>query len=74
MFFFAVTDKNISKCSCLILVLKIENEYGAERNALGAAGASYINWAAKMALGLDTGVPWVMCKDDYAPDPIVSFP
>lgn len=52
--------------------MKIENEYGAERNALGAAGASYINWAAKMALGLDTGVPWVMCKEDDAPDPIVS--
>ncbi|KAL8099895.1 hypothetical protein AgCh_032230 [Apium graveolens] len=51
---------------------KIENEYGAERMALGAASASYINWAAKMALGLDTGVPWVMCKEDDAPDLIIS--
>lgn len=31
-----------------------------------------MNWAAKMAVGLDTGVPWVMCKEDDAPDPIVS--
>lgn len=26
-----------------------------------------------MAVGLDTGVPWVMCKEDDAPDPVVSF-
>lgn len=25
-----------------------------------------------MAVGLDTGVPWVMCKEDDAPDPVVS--
>ena len=25
-----------------------------------------------MAVGLDTGVPWVMCKEDDAPDPLVS--
>lgn len=58
--------------SKLVIYVKIENEYGAERTALGAAGASYINWAAKMAVGLKTGVPWVMCKEDDAPDPIVS--
>ncbi|KAK1360624.1 Beta-galactosidase 5 [Heracleum sosnowskyi] len=55
-----------------IILSQIENEYGAERYALGAAGASYINWAAKMALGLNTGVPWVMCKEDDAPDPIIN--
>ncbi|GFP84497.1 beta-galactosidase 3 [Phtheirospermum japonicum] len=31
-----------------------------------------MNWAAKMAVGLDTGVPWIMCKDDNAPDPIIN--
>lgn len=31
-----------------------------------------MTWAAKMALGLHTGVPWVMCKEDDAPDPVVS--
>lgn len=24
-----------------------------------------------MAVGLETGVPWVMCKQDDAPDPVV---
>lgn len=32
-----------------------------------------MNWAAKMAVGLETGVPWIMCKDDNAPDPIVRI-
>lgn len=40
---------------------------------LGAPGKAYTNWAAKMAVGLGTGVPWVMCKQDDAPDPIVNF-
>ncbi|XP_047949824.1 beta-galactosidase 5-like isoform X1 [Salvia hispanica] len=55
-----------------IILSQIENEYGRERIALGAAGDAYMNWAAKMAVGLDTGVPWVMCKDDNAPDPIIN--
>lgn len=40
----------------------------------GAAAKSYANWAAKMAVGLNTGVPWVMCKQDDAPDPVVIKP
>ena len=40
---------------------------------LGAPGKAYSKWAAQMALGLGTGVPWVMCKQDDAPDPIVSI-
>lgn len=40
---------------------------------IGAPGRAYTDWAAKMAVGLDTGVPWVMCKQDDAPDPIVSI-
>ncbi|KAB2604573.1 beta-D-galactosidase 7 [Pyrus ussuriensis x Pyrus communis] len=55
-----------------IILSQIENEYGPERKALGAAGQNYINWAAKMAVGLDTGVPWVMCKEDDAPDPMIN--
>lgn len=31
-----------------------------------------MSWAAKMAVNLDTGVPWVMCKEDDAPDPVVT--
>ncbi|KAG8377849.1 hypothetical protein BUALT_Bualt08G0076300 [Buddleja alternifolia] len=55
-----------------IILSQIENEYGAQRRALGAAGDAYMNWAAKMAVGLDTGVPWIMCKDDGAPDPVIN--
>lgn len=40
---------------------------------LGAPAKAYSDWAAKMAVGLGTGVPWVMCKQDDAPDPIVSI-
>lgn len=52
---------------------QIENEYGADTQAYGAAGHAYMTWAAKMAVGLNTGVPWVMCKQDDAPDPIVRI-
>ncbi|KAL9172688.1 hypothetical protein ABFS82_03G064000 [Erythranthe guttata] len=55
-----------------IILSQIENEYGSQRRALGAAGDAYMNWAAKMAVGLDTGVPWIMCKDDNAPDPLIN--
>jgi hypothetical protein len=55
-----------------IILSQIENEYGPEEKEFGAAGKSYSNWAAKMAVGLDTGVPWVMCKQDDAPDPVIN--
>ncbi|GMI91294.1 beta-galactosidase 5 [Hibiscus trionum] len=55
-----------------IILSQIENEYGPESKALGAAGHAYINWAAKMAVELNTGVPWVMCKEDDAPDPMIN--
>ncbi|XP_022015297.1 beta-galactosidase 5 [Helianthus annuus] len=55
-----------------IILSQIENEYGADTQAYGAAGHAYMTWAAKMAVGLNTGVPWVMCKQDDAPDPIIN--
>ncbi|OIW03513.1 hypothetical protein TanjilG_31026 [Lupinus angustifolius] len=55
-----------------IILSQIENEFGPVSKALGAAGLSYTNWAAKMAVGLGTGVPWVMCKEDDAPDPVIN--
>jgi hypothetical protein len=36
-------------------------------------GPPYVRWAANMAVGLQTGVPWAMCKQDDAPDPVVSI-
>ncbi|KAH9660873.1 Beta-galactosidase 8 [Citrus sinensis] len=55
-----------------IILSQIENEYGNIDSAYGAAGKSYIKWAAGMALSLDTGVPWVMCQQSDAPDPIIN--
>lgn len=58
------------------LTKQIENEYGNGdiESRYGPRAKPYVNWAAKMATSLDTGVPWVMCQQPDAPDPIVSFP
>jgi len=50
---------------------QIENEYGPVEWEIGAPGKAYAQWAAQMAVGLDTGVPWIMCKQEDAPDPVV---
>ncbi|KAG5541645.1 hypothetical protein RHGRI_021473 [Rhododendron griersonianum] len=50
----------------------IENEYGNMDSAYGSAATTYINWAASMATSLDTGVPWVMCQQKDAPDPMIN--
>ncbi|XP_074294925.1 beta-galactosidase-like [Silene latifolia] len=55
-----------------IILSQIENEYGPLEYEIGAPGKAYANWAAKMAVGLNTGVPWVMCKQDDAPDPVIN--
>nr|KYP48422.1 Beta-galactosidase 3 [Cajanus cajan] len=55
-----------------IILSQIENEYGAQSKLQGAAGQNYVNWAAKMAVEMGTGVPWVMCKEDDAPDPVIN--
>ncbi|KAI7730688.1 hypothetical protein M8C21_023052 [Ambrosia artemisiifolia] len=51
---------------------QIENEYGNIDSPYGPAAKSYIKWAASMATSLDTGVPWVMCQQRDAPDPIID--
>ncbi|CAL5377126.1 unnamed protein product [Camellia sinensis] len=55
-----------------IIMSQIENEYGPESKAFGGAGYAYMSWAAKMAVELGTGVPWVMCREDDAPDPVIN--
>ncbi|TVU47699.1 hypothetical protein EJB05_07306, partial [Eragrostis curvula] len=55
-----------------IILSQIENEYGNIDKAYGDAGKAYIRWAAGMAVSLDTGVPWVMCQQADAPDPIIN--
>ncbi|KAJ8751435.1 hypothetical protein K2173_016643 [Erythroxylum novogranatense] len=55
-----------------IILSQIENEYGNIDSAYGPAAKTYINWAARMATSLHTGVPWVMCQQADAPDPIIN--
>jgi len=69
---FTTGDMQINLHLKWYFVAQIENEYGPEGKKFGAAGQAYINWAAKMAIGLGTGVPWVMCKEEDAPDPVVQ--
>ncbi|KAL4632705.1 hypothetical protein ACB092_04G069700 [Castanea dentata] len=55
-----------------IILSQIENEYQNIERAFLEKGPSYVRWAAKMAVDLQTGVPWVMCKQTDAPDPVLS--
>lgn len=52
--------------------VQIENEYQNIEKAFHDKGPPYVRWAAAMAVGLETGVPWAMCKQDDAPDPVVK--
>ena len=56
-------------------MMQIENEYNSVQGVYRDRdkGKKYVQWAAKMAVGLGAGVPWVMCKQKDAPDPVVSF-
>ncbi|XP_027919416.1 beta-galactosidase-like isoform X1 [Vigna unguiculata] len=55
-----------------IIMSQIENEYGPVEWEIGAPGKAYAQWAAQMAVGLGTGVPWIMCKQEDAPDPVIN--
>lgn len=49
----------------------MENEYGNVEGSYGIGGELYVKWAAETAVSLNTSVPWVMCQQTDAPDPIV---
>ncbi|CAI0555128.1 unnamed protein product [Linum tenue] len=55
-----------------IILSQVENEYGNVEAAFQEEGKAYVEWAAKMAVDLQTGVPWVMCKQPDAPDPVIN--
>ncbi|CAL9067570.1 beta-galactosidase 15 isoform X1 [Musa acuminata AAA Group] len=55
-----------------IILLQIENEYGNIEGQYGQGGKEYVKWAADMALTLDAGVPWVMCRQSDAPETIID--
>jgi hypothetical protein len=39
----------------------------------GNDGKTYIDWCAKMAESFNIGVPWIMCQQPDAPQPMVSL-
>ncbi|QCD80451.1 beta-galactosidase [Vigna unguiculata] len=55
-----------------IILTQIENEYGNVISHYGEAGKAYINWCANMAESLNVGVPWIMCQESDAPQPMID--
>lgn len=55
-----------------IVLAQVENEYGNVESAYGVGGVLYVKWAAETAISLNTTVPWVMCAQEDAPDPIIN--
>ncbi|XP_033132309.1 beta-galactosidase 15-like [Brassica rapa] len=55
-----------------IILAQIENEYGNVMGPYGDSGKAYIKWCANMAQSLDVGVPWIMCQQNDAPQPMLN--
>ncbi|GLJ24400.1 hypothetical protein SUGI_0466010 [Cryptomeria japonica] len=55
-----------------IILSQIENEYGDMESNYGEGAKPYAMWAAKMALSQNIGVPWIMCQQYDAPDPVIN--
>ncbi|XP_057443575.1 beta-galactosidase 15-like [Lotus japonicus] len=55
-----------------IILAQIENEYGDIMWKYGDAGKAYVKWCAQMALAQNIGVPWIMCQQRDAPQPIIN--
>ncbi|KAL9417542.1 hypothetical protein AB3S75_040510 [Citrus x aurantiifolia] len=55
-----------------IILVQIENEYSTIQLAYREKGNKYVQWTGNLAVGMNIGVPWVMCKQKDAPDPIIN--
>ncbi|KAF3518153.1 hypothetical protein DY000_02061752 [Brassica cretica] len=55
-----------------IILAQIENEYGNVMGPYGESGKAYIKWCANMAQSLNVGVPWIMCQQNDAPQPMLN--
>ncbi|KAM2711110.1 hypothetical protein EV1_031262 [Malus domestica] len=55
-----------------IVLAQIENEYNMVQLAYRELGNSYVKWAAEIAVNQNIGVPWIMCKQKDAPDPVIN--
>uniref|UniRef100_J3LWB8 Beta-galactosidase n=1 Tax=Oryza brachyantha TaxID=4533 RepID=J3LWB8_ORYBR len=55
-----------------IILQQIENEYGNIQGNFGQAGKRYMLRAAQKEIGLDTSIPWVICRQTDAPEEIID--
>ncbi|KAJ8422382.1 hypothetical protein Cgig2_012098 [Carnegiea gigantea] len=55
-----------------IILAQIENEYGNVMGPYGDAGKAYLNWCANMAVSQNVGIPWIMCQQNDAPQPMIN--
>ncbi|XP_071722520.1 beta-galactosidase 10 [Rutidosis leptorrhynchoides] len=55
-----------------IILAQVENEYGYYEKFYGEGGKRYAQWSARMAVAQNTGVPWIMCQQWDAPDPVIN--
>uniref|UniRef100_A0A368UHP8 beta-galactosidase n=1 Tax=Glycine max TaxID=3847 RepID=A0A368UHP8_SOYBN len=46
--------------------------YGNIMSEYGENGKQYVQWCAQLAESYKIGVPWVMCQQSDAPDPIIN--
>ncbi|PWA72855.1 beta-galactosidase [Artemisia annua] len=61
---------NLGQRGCM--AIEIDNEYRPIDYELGDPARAYSKWAENMVVGLKTGVIWIMCKQDDAPDPTLK--
>lgn len=54
-----------------IILSQIENEYGNIMDKYKEKGKEYVKWCAEMAVAQNVGVPWIMCQQGDAPQPMV---
>ncbi|KAG9445334.1 hypothetical protein H6P81_016674 [Aristolochia fimbriata] len=55
-----------------IILAQAKNEYGDIEKVYGDGGKPYAMWAANMAVSQNIGVPWIMCQQYDAPDPVIN--
>ncbi|KAJ6341053.1 hypothetical protein OIU78_009265 [Salix suchowensis] len=55
-----------------VILAQIENEYGNVMSSYGDEGKAYVEWCANMAQSLHIGVPWIMCQQSDAPEPMIN--
>ncbi|XVF61084.1 hypothetical protein PTKIN_Ptkin08bG0100900 [Pterospermum kingtungense] len=51
---------------------QVENEYGGYEKFNGEGAKPFVERSARMAVSQNIGVPWIMCQQDDAPDPVID--